>query len=151
MDEKTFKKIFKEALIYGVKRGLADEQSEDFAQRFILSRYIKRTDQKLHEAFIDFMRFEYGDVRRSKGLTSSIARKTSLEINDDLLGSYDFCLDSLSLKRLFEKSLSETDLFIIEMKIAGYTLKEIGNELNISYGRVHQRLKAIKAKILHLL
>jgi len=147
MDNKTFKKIFKEALIYGAKRGLTDEQSEDFAQRFILSRYVKRTDQNLYEAFVDFLRSEYGDTRILKGFSRAKGMKTSFQPIDDLLGSYEFCPALISLKIFFEKNLSESDRLIIEMKIAGCTLKEIADKMNISYGAVHYRLRRIKSVI----
>lgn len=147
MEKQVYKKIFAEMKNLGLKRGLSLEQSEDFAQRFILQRYVARTDQKTNEAFIDYIRHEYGDSRYEGGVLKGVALRTYLEIDDKTMGFASQMPEFVDLSLDLQRILTPRQYRLVVMRFLGYGFAEIGRALGISAPRAFQRLEIIRRKI----
>lgn len=48
---------------YALRRGCKREEAEDFAQRFVMRRFVEGTRQVFAQTYVDWMRLEFGDSR----------------------------------------------------------------------------------------
>ena len=144
MDKLTYKKLFSQAIAYALKRGNSWEQAEDFAQRFILARYVVRNDQKINEAYIDYLRHEYGNLRHSGLKNKSI--KNTYELNEDIIGD-SLDTDLIFLKIEAQRKLTGKEIKILAMRLKGEKLIDIAKHLGLTMGRIHQKIEQIKKKL----
>ncbi len=150
-DEKKIKTSVKRAIAYGKARGLSDEQSEDLAQRWVIKVFVEQTGQRLEQAYVDFLRVEFGDTRNASGLAKSEGRRKCADIDQRTNGGESTyridskpCDDTRNRKL---KLVSYKDSAIIGMISQGLTMKQIGNRLGVSESRVSQLCKEIKEKM----
>lgn len=145
MCEAEIKKHLNFAKSYGRKMGLSREQAEDLAQRYVIKKFIDKTGQRIEQAYVDFMRSEYGDTRTEVGKVKSHARLSYAELETapgNVLELQESDTD-LHLTRV----LSSREFFIFIMFRRGFTGRQIGDMLGLSNGRIFQIKKAMLKKM----
>lgn len=120
------------------------------AQRWVIKVFVERTGQSLRQAYVDFLRQQFGDPRTVSGFKKSIARRTSRNFDNRIDGREPTygehtgsCDDRLKKMRLITCRESQ----IISLTSKGYKMKEIANFMCLSQGRVNQMKKEIKEKM----
>lgn len=130
---------------------MSDEQSEDLAQRWVIKVFVEQTGQRLEQAYVDFLRVEFGDTRTASGLAKSEARRRCTDIDERTNGGE--CTYSIPARSCDDtrhrklKLVSHKESAIIGMISQGLKMKEIGNRLGVSESRISQICKEIKEKM----
>lgn len=136
------------AISYAKARGLSQEQSEDLAQRWVIEVFVKETGQRLEQAYIDFLRFEFGDTRTIGGARKSKDRRYNEGLTRDALGraeAHRECDRHDRDERRF-KLLNTKQYTIVKMLLSGLSQREIGEIFGVSKGRICQQINKIIAK-----
>lgn len=130
---------------------MSEEQSEDLAQRWVIKVFVEQTGQRLEQAYVDFLRVEFGDTRTASGLAKSEARRTYTDIDERTNGGEcTYSIDSRSCDYTRNRKLklvSYKESVIIGMIRQGLKMKQIGNRLGVSESRISQVCKEIKEKM----
>jgi DNA-binding CsgD family transcriptional regulator len=149
--EKSIKSAIERGIAYGKARGLSNEQSEDLAQRWVIKVFVEQTGQRLEQAYVDFLRFEFGDTRAASGLAKSKARRTYTDVSDRTNGrEFTYSVDSGSCydtRNYKLKLISYKESAILGLISQGLKMKQIGNKLGVTESRVSQICKEIKEKV----
>lgn len=145
MCEAEIKKHLNFAKSYGRKMGLSWEQAEDLAQRYVIKKFIDKTGQRIEQAYVDFMRSEYGDLRTEVGKVKSYARLNSAELETAPGNILE--LQGPDPDVHLTKVLSSREFFIYIMFRQGFTGRQIGDMLGLSNGRIFQIKKAMLKKM----
>lgn len=141
---------------FGQKRGLSFEQSEDLAQRWVIKKFVERTGQTIEQAYIDFLRFEFGDTRTTGGVIKSEARRTYKDIDTgferrtDSHGDFDrFSIryDRRNKRKRQLKLISSKEYFILHQLARGKSIAEIADRFGVTNGRISQIKKQIADKM----
>lgn len=116
---------------------------DDFVQ-YAAENLIKGRKAHVKQLFIDFIREEIGDSRRES--SRSIRFNNTKELKDTM---FDPVVDKHNVD--FDKivnSTEESDRHILLLYFQlGYTMKEIGQKVGISEGRVSQKFSEIMFKL----
>ena len=150
--EKAIKSAIKRGIAYGKARGLSEEQSEDLAQRWVFKVFVEQTGQRLEQAYVDFLRVEFGDTRTASGLKKSKDRRSHRDIDERIDGgecaySFDTRLLSDDTRKRKLKLISYKESAILGFISQGLKMKQIGDKLGFSESRVSQICKEIKEKM----
>lgn len=141
---------------FGQKRGLSFEQSEDLAQRWVIKKYVERTGQTLEQAYVDFLRFEFGDTRNNSGAIKSEARRTYKDIDRGFEtrtyshGDFDRFsrgFDRSNKRRKQLKLISLKESFVLSELSKGKSITDIANRLGVTDARISQIKKQIADKM----
>lgn len=148
-NEEAIKKDRLEALRYGLKRKLSLEDSEDLAQRFIIARHIRKSNQLIEYAYIDFIRDKRGDLRRKCDIyrkDPSLLANSLIEPQkqEDPLEVYE--RRSTCLKNL--KQLTARERRVIRLLLKKRSRKGVAEVLGVTPDRISQIIIAIKFKII---
>lgn len=142
---------------FGLKRRLSDEQAEDLAQQYVIAKYVKKTGQNIEQAYVDFLRVEFGDQRTISGACKSKARRYSKDIDGDVergtdpFRKYDRyserCYTNENRERRL-KLLTCREEYIVRQLNKSVNLTQIAKSLGITQGRVSQIKDIITQKML---
>lgn len=156
-ENKDIRLALKRAMAYGKKRGLSTEQAEDLAQRWVITRFVNRSNQTLQQAYIDFLRIEFGDQRTFAGALKSMSKRSGegdtgrgLEERAASPGEnhrYADRYDRGNKRRKQLKLLNAKEAWIVEQIRLGFSTKEIGKFLGVSESRISQMKATITDKM----
>ena len=162
MNDHEYKRIFKKARAYAVKRGFADE-ADDFAQEYAIQCLKCGFDRKLEWSFKDYSDAQRADKRILSSPAGYLSKDVTVRINfsaersgenqsefGDHIGAARNDMDSIRNNEQYRQILTDKEYMIYEMFfIENQTLKSIGNYFGFTESRSHQYIKIIKNKIKH--
>ena len=154
MSDEKIRSAIKRGVAYGKARGLSEEHAEDLAQRWVINVYVSQTGQSLQQAFIDFLRSEFGDTRTTCGARKSADRLSNpgVSANDSggepADGGFDrFCDDKYGLRQKQMYLLTAQEIAIIHAIEKGMQVTQIADYLGVTCARISQRLSQMRKKM----
>ena len=158
MDLNKMRKI---AIKYGRAQGLSGELAEDMAQNWLINIAVKKTNQTLHQAYVDLMRSEYGR-------SSNFRKHDYFLLKEDMGASYvlpEIYLTDCSPERL-KKRLSKKQFRLLQlmakeigfderckkMRTTGYTVfhwqQQIRHEINAIFETNYSVHRCTRSRLL---
>jgi len=154
LNDKKIRSATKRAVAYGKARGLSEEQSEDLAQRWVIKVFVERTGQRLEQAYVDFLRSEFGDTRTACGARKSADRLSNKGVSgndsrrEPVDGGHNRLCDGQSDERHRKLILlSARERAFISAIENGMTQNQIADWFNVTPSRISQIIAAITKKM----
>lgn len=152
-----YERLFKRAKAFACRRGLECD-SEDFAQEFCIQAF-EHGKVRIDWVFADYLRENYGRTGTPGGDARAIGRARTVSLDapinsskedselllsvvGDTQNSPDRELELRDLLRTLNPR-TEREWFLVESTLAGYTNKQIADELGVTESRVSQLFKNI--------
>lgn len=144
MTSETFYKKIKN---FGSRKGLSNEDSEDFAS-YATIYYLQGRKASFKQFYVDFMRKRFGNTRSSNFELQRNIKNPRTELNEESLGDVDLYLEqSLDIKRALDTLTSRERYLIYLRHHCGHTAGEISVIMKVSRKTIWDRLKIVYQKL----
>lgn len=138
------------ATAYARSRGLSAERAEDFAQDWAIKKFVKSTKQSFAQAYIDFLRVEFGNTRSASGSKKSNDRRYTDAPSEYVERRADTSGEGFGYsKRDLEKRLAlldQTEYYVTKRLLDGAAQHDVAKDLGLTASRIYQIMRDVKEK-----